>query len=208
MGFYEDRILPTLIDVGSAMEPAMALRRKLVPEASGRVLEVGMGSGINLALYDPRRVEWVWGLEPSPGMRRKARGNIARSPVEVRLLDLPGEKIPLEDNSVDTVLLTFTLCTIPDWKAALSQMYRVMKPGGRLLFCEHGRAEDPAVYKWQERITPLWKKCFGGCHLNRPIADLIAVGGFGIDSLENFYLERGPKFVGYMYFGRAFKPGG
>ena len=195
MGFYAEKILPTVIDIGCSMEPAMALRRKLVPEARGRVLEVGMGSGINLAFYDPQRVEFVWGLD------------LDRCPVEVRLLDLPGEQIPLDDNSVDTVLLTFTLCTIPDWKAALAQMYRVMKPGGELLFCEHGRAEDPAVHKWQDRITPLWKKCFGGCHLNRPIAELIADGGFDIRSLENFYMDQGPKFVGYMYVGRACKPG-
>lgn len=207
MGFYDEKILPTLIDVGCSLEPAMALRRKLVPEARGRVLEVGMGSGINLALYNPDQVEFVWGLEPSPGMRHKARSNIANSPVEVRLLDLPGEQIPLEDNSVDTVLLTFTLCTIPDWQAALAQMYRVMKPGARLLFCEHGRADSPALQKWQDRITPLWKKCFGGCHLNRPIASLIEEGGFTIHSLENFYMEKGPKFVGYMYFGHASRPG-
>ncbi|MFA5494933.1 MAG: class I SAM-dependent methyltransferase [Porticoccaceae bacterium] len=203
MGFYAEKILPTMIDISCSLEPAMALRRRLVPEACGKVLEVGMGSGINLAFYDPGRVEFVWGLEPSEGMRRKARNNIARSPVEVRLLDLPGEQIPLPDNSVDTVLTTFTLCTIPDLRAALAQIQRVMKPGARLVFCEHGLADSPALQRWQNRITPVWKKCFGGCHLNRPIGSVLEEAGFTIVELENFYMEKGPKLLGYMYFGQA-----
>lgn len=205
MGFYAEKILPTMIDLSCSLEPAMALRRKLVPEARGEVLEVGMGSGINLAFYDPERVEFVWGLEPSEGMRRKARNNIAKSPVEVRLLDLPGEQIPLPDDSVDTVVTTFTLCTILDWRGALAQIHRVMKPGARLLFCEHGLADSLALQQWQNRVTPLWKKCFGGCHLNRPIGSLIEEAGFTLVELENFYMEKGPKLLGYMYFGQASK---
>lgn len=206
MGFYDEKILPPLIDISCGMGPALELRRRLIPKAKGRVLEVGMGSGHNLALYNPEQVEFVWGLEPSMGMRQRARKNLAKSPVEVKLLDLPGEQIPLDDHSVDTVVLTFTLCTIPDWQAALAQMHRVMRPGASLLFCEHGRSHHHGVQKWQDRLTPAWKKCFGGCHLNRPINRLIEEGGFTVNSLENFVMANSPQFIGTMYFGEASKP--
>ena len=140
MSFYEERILPHIIDKACSMGQVMKLRSQVVPQARGRVLEVGMGSGINLEFYNQDQVELVYGLEPSEGMRRKALPNLQRSPIKVEWLDLPGEKIPLEDNSVDTVLLTFTLCTIPDWHAALQQMKRVLRPGGNLLFLEHGES--------------------------------------------------------------------
>lgn len=188
------------------MGQVMKLRSQVVPNARGTVLEVGMGSAINLEFYDADRVELVYGLEPSDGMRRKARPNLQRSRIKVEWLDLPGEEIPLDDNSVDTVLLTFTLCTIPDWQAALQQMKRVLKPGGELLFLEHGESEDPGVRKWQNRITPAWKKLAGGCHLNRHIADLLSVAGFEIRELENLYIPQAPKIAGYIYKGRAVKP--
>jgi ubiquinone/menaquinone biosynthesis C-methylase UbiE len=165
-----------------------------------------MGSGINLEFYNPDTVSLVYGLEPSEGMRRKAQANLAKSSVAVEWLDLPGEQIPLSDNSVDTVLLTFTLCTIPDWRAALDQMKRVLKPDGELLFLEHGESPDEGVCKWQHRITPGWKKIAGGCHLNRPIAELIREAGFEITELENLYVPKAPKFAGYIYKGRARKP--
>lgn len=206
MNFYNEHILPSVIDFGCSMKPVMEQRRRLLGKAGGRVLEVGMGSGLNLAFYDPHQVELVWGLEPSAGMRRRAAHRLAASPVKVELLDLPGEEIPLEDNSVDTVVLTFTLCTIADWRAALAQMYRVMKPGATLLFCEHGRARDKSLQKWQDRITPLWKGCFGGCHLNRPMDTLITESGFAIDSMENFFMPRTPRFAGYLYLGHGSKP--
>jgi len=188
------------------MGQVMKLRSQIVPRARGRVLEVGMGSGINLEFYDESQVEMVYGLEPSEGMRRKALPNLNRSPIAVEWLDLPGEKIPLEDNSVDTVLLTFTLCTIPDWHAALLQMKRVLKPGGDLLFLEHGEAPHETVRKWQHRITPGWKMFAGGCHLNRQIADLIRHAGFEIQELENLYMPNAPKIAGFIYKGRATKP--
>ncbi len=206
MGFYEERILPHLIDYSCSVGQVMKLRSQVVPRAAGIVLEVGMGSGINLAFYNPETVELVYGLEPSEGMRRKARANLEQSPVTVEWLDLPGEKIPLQDNSVDTVLLTFTLCTIPDWQAALQQMKRVLRPRGELLFLEHGQAPDERVRKWQHRITPGWKKIAGGCHLNRPIAELIREAGFEITELENLYMPKAPKFAGYIYKGRAQLP--
>lgn len=206
MSFYEDRVLPHIIDKACSMGQVMKLRSQIVPRARGRVLEVGMGSAINLEFYDQSQVEMVYGLEPSEGMRRKALPNLNRSPIAVEWLDLPGEKIPLEDNSVDTVLLTFTLCTIPDWHAALLQMKRVLKPGGDLLFLEHGEAPHETVRKWQHRITPGWKMFAGGCHLNRQIADLIRHAGFEIQELENLYMPNAPKIAGFIYKGRATKP--
>ena len=205
MSFYEEKILPHIINCGCSNEPIMQLRSKVVPKAFGDVLEVGMGSGLNLSLYDTTKVNKVWGLEPSIGMRDKAQKNLAASPVEVEWLDLPGEKIPLENESVDCVLLTYTLCTIPDWSAALAQMYRVLKPGGVLLFCEHGLSPDAGVQKWQDRINPMWKKLMGGCNLNRPIVDCIAGAGFEVIEQHNEYIEKAPRFAGYMYYGEARK---
>ena len=161
-----------------------------------------MGSALNIPFYDPDKIDFVWGLEPSRAMRKKARRNLGRAPFEVRLLDLPGEEIPLDNNSVDTVLLTYTLCTIPDWHNALQQMRRVLKTGGKLVFCEHGLAPDEQVRKWQDRVNPFWKKVAGGCHLNRPIPDYIEEGGFTIQTLETGYLP-GPKFAGFNYWGVA-----
>jgi ubiquinone/menaquinone biosynthesis C-methylase UbiE len=206
MSFYEERILPHIIDRACSMGQVMKLRSQLVPLAKGRVLEVGMGSGINLEFYNPETVEMIYGLEPSEGMRRKALPNLKRSPIHVEWLGLPGEKIPLDDNSVDTILLTFTLCTIPDWSAALLQMKRVLKPEGELLFLEHGESPQENTRKWQHRITPGWKKLSGGCHLNRHIADLIRHAGFELKELENLYIPNAPKIAGYIYKGIARKP--
>lgn len=206
MSFYEDRILPHVIDLACGMPEAMELRKHVVPKAEGVVLEVGMGSALNLTLYNPEKIEFVWGLEPSQGMRKKAQANLDASPVEVKWLDLPGEQIPLDDESVDTVILTFTLCTIPDWLAALRQMHRVLKPGGKLWFCEHGRSPEEKVARWQDRMTPLWKRVAGGCHLNRPIRECIEAAGFTICDVNNLYMDKSPKIVGYMYLGEALKP--
>ncbi|UZD64018.1 class I SAM-dependent methyltransferase [Marinobacter sp. AN1] len=205
MGFYEERILPHIIDKACSVGQVMKLRSQLVPRATGIVLEVGMGSAINLEFYNPDTVQLVYGLEPSPGMRLKAADNMAKSRVPVQWLDLPGEEIPLPDNSVDTVLLTFTLCTIPGHQRALEQMMRVLRPGGELLFLEHGEAPENPTRKWQHRITPVWKKFAGGCHLNRPIARLIEQAGFSIKELENFYMPGAPQIAGYLYHGTAVK---
>ncbi|HCW90361.1 MAG TPA: SAM-dependent methyltransferase [Marinobacter sp.] len=203
MSLYEERILPHIIDRACSMGQVMNLRSQVIPKARGTVLEVGMGSGLNLEFYDADKVDLVYGLEPSPGMRKKARPNLAKSKVKVEWLDLPGEQIPLADNSVDTVLLTFTLCTIPDWQAALEQMKRVLRPDGELLFLEHGQSPHQSTRTWQNRITPAWKKVAGGCHLNRPITELIQQTGFRIMELENLYVPKAPKIAGYIYKGRA-----
>ncbi|MDC0664317.1 class I SAM-dependent methyltransferase [Marinobacter sp. SS21] len=205
MRFYDENILPYIIDKACSVGQVMKLRSQVVPQARGVVLEVGMGSGINLEFYNPDHTTLVYGLEPSEGMRRKARSNLAKSPVKVEWLGLPGEQIPLKDESVDTVLLTFTLCTIPDWLSALRQMHRVLKPDGVLLFLEHGQSPDTGVHKWQDRITPTWKKIAGGCHLNRPISELIQQAGFEVQALENLYMPKTPKIAGYIYKGRAVK---
>lgn len=203
MSFYEERILPWMIHHACGSKPLMRQRAKVVPLASGRVLEIGAGSGHNLPLYDPSRVACVWGLEPSLGMRSRARENERRSRVEVRWLDLPGERVPLEDHSVDTVLMTYTLCTIPDWRAALAQMKRVVKPDGKLLFLEHGAAPDPGVRRWQDRLNNGWKRIGGGCHLNREIPMLIEAGGFRITRSESAYLPGTPRTMGFNYWGEA-----
>ncbi|MCH2159186.1 MAG: class I SAM-dependent methyltransferase [Oleiphilaceae bacterium] len=181
----------------------MKLRSQIVPKCSGRVLEVGAGSAINLQFYDPKSVEFVWGLEPSIGMRNKAKSNVAQSGIDWRWLDLPGEQIPLDDESVDTVLLTFTLCTIVDTRTALAQMRRVLKPNGKLLFCEHGLSADLNVQKWQNRINPLWSRLAGGCQLNRSIDLLISDAGFQINELSKINVPKMPSFAGFVYMGEA-----
>lgn len=203
MGMYEEYCLPFIINKACSSPAIQHLRQKIVPLAEGVVLEVGMGSGLNLPFYDADKVELIWGLEPSLGMRRKAQKNIDRSTIKVKWLDLKAEQIPLDDNSVDTILLTYTLCSIPDWKLALQQMRRVLKPDGKLLFSEHGASPDAAVLKWQNRITPAWKKLGGGCHLNRPISQYIDEAGFKIISLEADYIPNVPKIAGFNYLGIA-----
>jgi ubiquinone/menaquinone biosynthesis C-methylase UbiE len=203
MSFYDEHILPHLIGLTCGAGPIRRQRRLVIPAAEGRVLEVGMGAGPNLPFYDASKVTRVFGLEPSVGMRRKAAPAIAESAVDVELIDLPGEEIPLDDNSVDTVVLTYTLCTIPGAVKALEGMRRVLKPGGKLLFSEHGAAPDAAIAKWQSRIEPIWKPFGGGCHLTRDIPDLIRKGGFEIETLETGYLEKSPKWAGFNYWGSA-----
>jgi len=183
----------------------MKLREKVVPLAYGNVLEVGMGSGVNLALYNPLNVKMIWGLEPSLGMRAKAQKNIASSAIRVEWLSLPGEQIPLDDNSVDSIVLTYTLCTIADWRAAMQQMHRVLKADGKIFFCEHGQAPDQSVIKWQDRANGLWSRAFGGCNLNRPTIESIEVSGFTIDWFESNYVKGMPKFVSFISLGAASK---
>ena len=203
MGVYERYCLPHLVNLACGVEPLMRQRALLVPLAEGRVLEVGMGTGLNLPFYDRTKVSQVWGLEPSEGMRQAAQKNLRQSNIPVQWLDLPAGKVPLDDGAVDTVLLTFTLCSIPDWQQALAEMRRVLKPEGRLIFCEHGAAPDHSVLKWQTGITPWWKIIAGGCHLDRPIPRYLESGGFRIVNLEAAYLSGLPKITGYTYWGTA-----
>lgn len=203
MSFYDDKILPHVIHLACGSKPILKQREKIVPQAEGRILEIGMGSGINIQYYDPAKVEKLWGLEPSQGMRKKAQARVEAAAFDLEWLDLPSEEIPLDSNSVDTIVLTYTLCTIPDWQGALQQMRRVLKPGGKLLFSEHGQAPDTAIKKWQDRIDPLWAKLAGGCHLNRDIPALLRQGGFDIKRLETLYVPSTPKVAGFTYWGCA-----
>jgi len=203
MGFYESRILPHLIELACGSCETQAQRAEVVPLAEGRVLEVGMGSGLNIPFYDPSRIEFVWGLEPSEGMRRKAAPRLANAPFEIKWLGVPGEEIPLDDRSVDTVLLTYTLCTIPDDRKALAQMRRVLKPDGTLLFAEHGAAPDAEVRKWQDRVNPYWKRVSGGCNLNRAIPQTLEAAGFKIRQLDAMYLPKTSRIMGFEYRGIA-----
>jgi ubiquinone/menaquinone biosynthesis C-methylase UbiE len=202
MAFYEDRVLPHLIDLACSTKPARKQREKIVHLAEGDVLEIGFGSGLNLPYFDRSKVRKIFGLEPSEGMRRKAQPNVDASGLDVEFIDLPGEEIPLESKSVDTVLITFTLCSIDAAEAALEGMRRVLKPGGSLLFCEHGAAPDAGVRRWQNRLNPAWKRVSGGCNMNRDIPRLIESSGFRITTDERMYIP-GPKMLSYNYWGTA-----
>ncbi len=183
MGFYDRHILPPLLSLAMGTKPIRYQRKKVVPRAEGRVLEVGFGAGHNLPFYDASKVTHLWALEPAKEMRARAAERVGQSPLEIEFLDLPGEQIPLDDEAADTVLVTYTLCTIPDVMKALCEMRRVLKADGRMIFCEHGEAPDADVKRWQDRIAPAWRACFGGCHLGRPIPELLGEGGFAIASL-------------------------
>lgn len=201
MGFYERRLLPRLIDLAMRNKEVKRYRGKLIPAAAGEVLEIGAGSGLNLPFYGPQ-VRHLHALEPSGALLRMTSRKLPGAPFPVDLLQGSAEEIPLADRSVDTVVTTWTLCSIPDVAKALREARRVLKPGGSLLFVEHGHAPDASVAAWQRRIEPLWKPLAGGCHLTRRIDELIRDAGFGISELENEYL-RGPRPLTYTYCGRA-----
>ena len=200
--FYDRYVLPYIIDLACGVKPVQRQRRKIVPQASGRVLEIGIGTGRNLPFYDRSKLTELCGLDPSPQMHRLARRRMRDSGIEVRLLTLSAERIPEPAASFDTLVLTYTLCSIADPLAAVREMRRVLKPGGRLLFCEHGLAPDPSVRKWQRRLTPIWKRIGGGCHLDRDIPALLREGGFRVAELETMYLP-GPRPTTYNFWGTA-----
>lgn len=203
MGFYDRHILPKLLNLSCGATVVQRQRQKVVPLAEGRVLEIGIGSGLNLPFYDAAKVQRVIGLEPAEEMLTYARRTAAQTPIDIEFLALESERIPLEADSVDTVLVTYTLCTIADAPAALEGMRRVLKPTGRLIFCEHGRAPDEAVRRWQHRLNPLWNRIGGGCNLDRDIPGLLTASGFRIETLESMYLPRTPRFAGFNYWGSA-----
>lgn len=202
MSWYAEKILPRLINLACGSKPTRKQREKIVPRAAGDILEIGFGGGLNLPHYDREKVRRIWGLEPSEGMRKIATGAIAESGLDIELIDLPGEEIPLDDNCVDTILVTYTLCTIDDVASALEGMRRVLKADGRLLFCEHGKAPDENIVKWQERMNPAWKKFAGGCNMNRDIPTIIDAAGFAIEDDNRMYVP-GIKALSYNYWGTA-----
>jgi ubiquinone/menaquinone biosynthesis C-methylase UbiE len=201
MGFYQRHIVPCLTHLAMSQQQLLPYRRNIVGAAEGRVLEIGVGSGLNFALYGGA-ARSVIGLEPSVELLRMARGRARTAPVPVTLLDASAEAIPLDAGSIDTVVTTWTLCTIPDALRALFEMRRVLKPSGALLFVEHGRAPEGGVARWQDRLDPLWSRFAGGCHLNRKMDDLVTAAGFRIEALRNPRLP-GPRTHTYLYEGRA-----
>lgn len=201
MSLYGDWVLPHLLNLAMRHSNLAAYRSRVVPAAQGRILEIGIGSGLNLPFYGSGVTE-VIGLDPSAPLLRMAEGRIAQGGLAVKMLEASAEAIPLDDASFDTVLSTWTLCSIPDATAALTEIRRVLKPSGALLFVEHGRAPDRRVSRWQDRMTPLWKPIAGGCHLNRPIDALIRQSGFALTEIDFGYMP-GPKPFTFMYEGRA-----
>ena len=202
MSFYNDRILPHLINLACSTRPTRKQREKIVHRAYGDVLEIGFGGGLNLRHYDRDNVRRVFGLEPSAGMRNSAARVIAESDIEVELIEMPGEEIPLDNGSVDSVLVTYTLCTIPDVVTALQEMRRVLKSGGHLFFCEHGKAPDQDVHQWQRRLNPGWRRISGGCNMDRDIPALLREGGFAIEDDNRMYVP-GIRALSYNYWGAA-----
>ncbi len=202
MGFYDDRILPIILNKAMKDRVIHRQRAKVVPLAEGRVLEVGVGPGHNLAFYNTDRVTGVWGLEPSKKLRGYCEKEAAKHQVSYQHLGLSGEEIPADRGEFDTVVITYTLCSIPNVAKALSEVHRVLKPGGSLLFSEHGRAPDASVSRWQNGLNPAWKHFAGGCYLNRDIPELLRAADFKLDSLEQAYLP-GLRLLTYTSWGRA-----
>jgi ubiquinone/menaquinone biosynthesis C-methylase UbiE len=201
MSFYQHHVVPRLTHLAMGQKQLAPFRRRVIGAAEGRVLEIGIGSGLNLPLYGPAAAS-VIALEPSPELLRMAGPRASAAAVPVTLLDASAERIPLDARSVDTVVMTWTLCTIPDAPLALAEMRRVLQPGGALLFVEHGRAPEPGVARWQDRLDPLWSRIAGGCHLNRKMDDLIAGNGFRIEALVNTRLP-GLRTHTFLYEGSA-----
>ncbi len=201
--WYERNILPRLIDAACSQPPMTELRARYVGQASGEVLEIGIGSGLNLAHYSDE-VSSITGVDPAAELTSKAEERAAAIKPEVKVLGISGEELPIDNNQFDTVVCTWTMCSIPNPYRAVDEMRRVLKPGGRLIFVEHGRSDDPGIAKWQRRIEPLWKKIGGGCHLTRRADDLVKDAGFRLDAWESGYAP-GPKVAAFMMHGIASK---
>jgi ubiquinone/menaquinone biosynthesis C-methylase UbiE len=200
MGLYQDWVVPTLIDLSMRNKRLRPYRERVAGAAEGRVLDVGIGSGLNLPLYGQARE--VFGLDPSSPLLARAQDQAHQTRVPVHLLEGSAERIPLADRSMDTVVMTWTGCSIPDICAALREMRRVLSPGGRLLFVEHGRAPEPSVARWQERLDPFWVRFSGGCHLSRKIDDLLSEAGLRIEEVKTGYIP-GPRIMAFLYEGAA-----
>jgi ubiquinone/menaquinone biosynthesis C-methylase UbiE len=203
MGLYVDQVLPRITNRVLSGQEFQRIRERVASRLAGTVLEVGFGSGLNVPYYPPE-VQQVLAVDPATVGRKLAAKRVADSPVPVEFVGLDGEDLPLAKEAVDHVLVTWTMCTIPDVGKALREIHRVLRPGGQLHFAEHGRSPNPQVARWQDRLTPLQRRWAGGCHLNRPIRSLVEDAGFAMTRLDNFYVS-GPKSTGYMYEGQATK---
>ena len=202
MGFYNKYILPKIINAGCGTKPIRKQREKVLPLCKGIVLEIGCGSGLNFSFYEENNIDKLYALEPDKEMLRQAESVVKEVNFPITFLETGAEKIPLEDDSIDTALLTYTLCTIPDPLAALLEIRRVLKKGGKLVFCEHGMAPENNVKKMQNFINSFFL-FVGGCNLNRDIPSLIKDAGFLVYNLETMYLPKTPKWFGYNYWGSA-----
>ena len=201
MGFYGEWIVPALIDLSMRNKRLSPYRERVAGAAEGRVLDVGVGSGFNLPFY-ARQAQEIFGLDPSPRLLGRAQSNAQGVQIPVHLLEGSAERIPLADSSMDTIVMTWTGCSIPEIRTALEEMRRVLRPGGRLLFVEHGRAPEPRVARWQDRLNPFWQRFSGGCRLNRKIDDLLSDAGFRIEGLKTGYIP-GPRIMTFLYEGTA-----
>jgi len=203
MPFYKDFIYPYLVDSLGDPPPIRKVRQQIIPQAQGIVLEIGAGSGANFSHYDPVKVNTLYALEPNPGMIRLAERQQLKTKLNIEFLDLPGEHIPLDDGTVDTVVSTFTLCTIPGIAEAIQGIARVLKPNGKLIFFELGLSPDPEVQRWQKRLEPLHHWLFQGLYLTRDIPALLVQGGFQIEQMKMGYLAQFPKSLSYCWWGTA-----
>ncbi|HEX2696353.1 MAG TPA: class I SAM-dependent methyltransferase [Anaerolineales bacterium] len=203
MSFYKDYIYPYLVDTLGNPSPIRKVRQKIIPQAQGEVLEIGAGSGANFGHYDPAKVDKLYALEPNLGMIRLAEKQRRKTKLNIEFLDLPGERIPLEDRTVDTIVSTFTLCTVPNVEDVLPGIIRVLKPEGRLIFFELGLSPDTSVQRWQRRLEPLHYWLFQGLYLTRDIPALLTKGGFQIGQMQAGYLASFPKSSSYCWWGTA-----
>ncbi|MDA8899805.1 class I SAM-dependent methyltransferase [Gammaproteobacteria bacterium] len=201
MGLYDKYILPKFLNCACGSKPINYQRQKVVPLAKGKVLDIGIGSGLNIPFYNSDKIDQVIGIDPSHELIELAKELANDSKASIELVIGSAESIPYPDNFFDTVLVTYTMCTIPNVSIANKEIWRVLKDDGRLIFCEHGLAPDKKISKWQNRIDPFWSKIAGGCHLNRDIQKLITDAGFSFESLDKMYIPSTPKFAGYNYWG-------
>ena len=201
MSLYNKYILPKFLNCACGSKPINYQRQKVVPLAKGKVLDIGIGSGLNIPFYNSDKIDQVIGIDPSHELIELAKELANDSKASIELVIGSAESIPYPDNFFDTVLVTYTMCTIPNVAIANKEMWRVLKDDGRLIFCEHGLAPDKKISKWQNRIDPFWGKIAGGCHLNRDIQKLITDAGFSFESLDKMYIPSTPKFAGYNYWG-------
>jgi len=200
---YERFVLPRLLKCSCSAPPVMKQRQKVVPGAQGRVLELGIGMGLNLAFYDPDRVESVTGVDPAAELRAIAEAAPRDPRLAVRVEDGTAEALPFEDAAFDCVVCTFTLCSVVDPSRALAEARRVLRPGGRFLYCEHGLSPEPDIARWQRRIEPIWKRIAGGCHLTRGVTSAIEAAGYSVTRQESMYLPGAPRFAGCCEWGEA-----
>jgi SAM-dependent methyltransferase len=203
MPFYRNQVYPHLVSKLGDPPPIREIRKKIISLAQGEVLEVGVGPGVNFLHYNPEAVSKIYALEPNAGMLRLAERQKSRTKLDIEFLDLPGERIPLEEGSIDTVVSTFTFCTIPDLAQALVGIRRVLRSCGKLIFFEHGLSPDPNVSRWQARCEPISRFIFEGCHLTREIPCLLTRAGFTIEHVDAGYLARFPKAWTYCWWGTA-----